>query len=197
MVSRRVVFCAISALILTSCSSGGSNNSSDEQRRVPSASGLTLETDSFAFANFGSANTPEIMDGEDLRIMFGDGVCTNGSAVPCAPTSEAAAWAQMVNQSRQAGHCEGMVVQALNRFTTSASPKTSELQNQADTTNGIIRAFATQFFPSVKKESDSWAKKSLDDIVAALSESFVSKKITYSSSYLRLQLAWARPLCAF
>ena len=180
MVSRRVVFCAISALLLTSCSSGGSNNSSDEQRRVPSASGLTLETDSFAFANFGSANTPEIMDGEDLRIMFGDGVCTNGSAVPCAPTSEAAAWAQMVNQSRQAGHCEGMVVQALNRFTTSASPKTSELQNQADTTNGIIRAFATQFFPSVKKESDSWAKKSLDDIVAALSESFVSKKITYS-----------------
>ena len=167
MVSRRVVFCAISALLLTSCSSGGSNNSSDEQRRAPSASGLTLETDSFAFANFGSANTPEIMDGEDLRIMFGDGVCTNGSAVPCAPTSEAAAWAQMVNQSRQAGHCEGMVVQALNRFTTSASPKTSELQNQADTTNGIIRAFATQFFPSVKKESDSWAKKSLDDIVAA------------------------------
>jgi hypothetical protein len=32
----------------------------------------------------------------------------------------------------------------------------------------------------VKKESDSWAKKSVGDIVAALNESFSSKKITYS-----------------
>ena len=165
---------------MSACSGGGSGSSTNSDARVAAASGLAVETDGFAFANFGSANTPEVMNGEDLRAMFGDGVCTNGASTPCAPTSEAAAWAQMVNQSRQAGHCEGMVVQALNRFSTSATPKTSELQNQADTTHGIIRAFATQFFPAVKKESDSWAKKSVGDIVAALNESFSSQKITYS-----------------
>ena len=165
---------------MSACSGGGSGSSTNSDARVAAASGLAVETDGFAFANFGSANTPEVMNGEDLRAMFGDGVCTNGASTPCAPTSEAAAWAQMVNQSRQAGHCEGMVVQALNRFSTSATPKTSELKNQADTTHGIIRAFATQFFPAVKKESDSWAKKSVGDIVAALNESFSSQKITYS-----------------
>lgn len=180
MISRRFAPVAVAIVLISACSGGGSRSSTNSDARVAAASGLAVETDGFAFANFGSANTPEVMNGEDLRAMFGDGVCTNGASTPCAPTSEAAAWAQMVNQSRQAGHCEGMVVQALNRFSTSATPKTSELQNQADTTHGIIRAFATQFFPAVKKESDSWAKKSVGDIVAALNESFSSKKITYS-----------------
>lgn len=180
MISRRFAPVAVAIVLMSACSGGGSGSSTNSDARVAAASGLAVETDGFAFANFGSANTPEVMNGEDLRAMFGDGVCTNGASTPCAPTSEAAAWAQMVNQSRQAGHCEGMVVQALNRFSTSATPKTSELQNQADTTHGIIRAFATQFFPAVKKESDSWAKKSVGDIVAALNESFSSKKITYS-----------------
>jgi hypothetical protein len=180
MISRRFAPVAVAIVLMSACSGGGSGSSTNSDARVAAASGLAVETDGFAFANFGSANTTEVMNGEDLRAMFGDGVCTNGASTPCAPTSEAAAWAQMVNQSRQAGHCEGMVVQALNRFSTSATPKTSELQNQADTTHGIIRAFATQFFPAVKKESDSWAKKSVGDIVAALNESFSSKKITYS-----------------
>ena len=180
MISRRFAPVAVAIVLMSACSGGGSGSSTNSDARVAAASGLAVETDGFAFANFGSANTPEVMNGEDLRAMFGDGVCTNGASTPCAPTSEAAAWAQMVNQSRQAGHCEGMVVQALNRFSTSATPKTSELQNQADTTHGIIRAFATQFFPAVKKESDSWAKKSVGDIVAALNESFSSQKITYS-----------------
>jgi len=180
MISRRFAPVAVAIVLMSACSGGGSGSSTNSDARVAAASGLAVETDGFAFANFGSANSPEVMNGEDLRAMFGDGVCTNGASTPCAPTSEAAAWAQMVNQSRQAGHCEGMVVQALNRFSTSATPKTSELQNQADTTHGIIRAFATQFFPAVKKESDSWAKKSVGDIVAALNESFSSQKITYS-----------------
>jgi hypothetical protein len=180
MISRRFAPVAVAIVLMSACSGGGSGSSTNSDARVAAASGLAVETDGFAFANFGSANTPEVMNGEDLRAMFGDGVCTNGASTPCAPTSEAAAWAQMVNQSRQAGHCEGMVVQALNRFSTSATPKTSELKNQADTTHGIIRAFATQFFPAVKKESDSWAKKSVGDIVAALNESFSSQKITYS-----------------
>lgn len=180
MISRRFAPVAVAIVLMSACSGGGSGSSTNSDARVAAASGLAVETDGFAFANFGSANTTEVMNGEDLRAMFGDGVCTNGASTPCAPTSEAAAWAQMVNQSRQAGHCEGMVVQALNRFSTSATPKTSELQNQADTTHGIIRAFATQFFPAVKKESDSWAKKSVGDIVAALNESFSSQKITYS-----------------
>lgn len=180
MIRRRLLPVIASAVLLTACSGGGSGSTTDGSPRANATSGLVPADDGFAFANFGSSNSPEFMDGEDLRMMFGDGVCTNGAATPCDPTSEAAAWAQMVNQSRGAGHCEGMVVQAINRFTTGASPKTAELSNEADTTHGIIRAFATQFFPAVKKDADSWAKKSLSDIVSALNDSFATKKLTYT-----------------
>ena len=106
MISRRFAPVAVAIVLMSACSGGGSGSSTNSDARVAAASGLAVETDGFAFANFGSANTPEVMNGEDLRAMFGDGVCTNGASTPCAPTSEAAAWAQMVNQSRQAGHCE-------------------------------------------------------------------------------------------
>jgi len=177
---RRLGTVIVALALITSCSSGGSSGGLPPESRVAAASGLVAETHGFPFANFGASNSPEVMDGEDLRLMFGDGVCENGKSSPCAPTSEAAAWAQMVNQSRQAGHCEGMVVQAINRYTTSASPLTSTLTNEADTTHGIIRAFATQFFPKVRKESNKWAKKSIGDILSTLQESFTSKKLTYT-----------------
>ncbi|MEY4995393.1 MAG: hypothetical protein RLZ67_118 [Actinomycetota bacterium] len=177
---RRWVSSLLAVSVLVSCSSGGSDNSSSTSARTAESSGMVSSTHGFPFANFGAANTDEYMDGEDLRAMFGDGVCTNGASKPCTPNSEAAAWAQMVNQSRQAGHCEGMVVQAINRFTTKATPLTSKLSNEADTTHGIIRAFATQFFPKVKDESNKWAKKSLSDIVSVLQESFAKKNITYT-----------------
>jgi hypothetical protein len=180
MIFRRVAACVSAIALLSSCSSGGSSDSPTNKVRSASSSGLVATTHGFQFANFGAANTSEVMDGEDLRAMFGDGVCTNGKTTPCAPTSEAAAWAQMVNQSRQAGHCEGMVVQAINRFTTKATPQTSELANEADTTHGIIRAFATQFFPKVREESNKWAKRSLSDIASELQESFASQNITYT-----------------
>lgn len=177
---RRLGALVVTVSLLSSCSGGGSSDASAPAERVAATSGLVAATHGFPFANFGASNSPEIMDGEDLRLMFGDGVCENGTATPCAPTSEAAAWAQMVNQSRQAGHCEGMVVQAISRYTTQADPLTSALTNEADTTHGIIRAFSTQFFPKVRQESNSWAKKSIKEILSTLQESFTSKKLTYT-----------------
>ena len=177
---RRLGSVVVTLTLLTSCSSGGSSGDSATTERVAASSGLVAATHGFPFANFGASNSPEVMNGEDLRLMFGDGVCENGKATPCTPTSEAAAWAQMVNQSRQAGHCEGMVVQAISRYTTSASPLTSALSNEGDTTHGIIRAFATQFFPKVREESNKWAKKSLSEILSTLQESFSTKKLTYT-----------------
>lgn len=180
MTFRRFTALFFVAAALSACSGGGDTNAVSNAVRTAVSSGLVPSSHGFPFANFGAANTPEVMNGEDLRAMFGDGVCTNGKTAPCSPTSEAAAWAQMVNQSRQAGHCEGMVVQAMNRFTTDATPLTSTLTNDADTTHGIIRAFATQFFPKVRDESNSWAKKSLNDIIAALQDSFTTQNLTYT-----------------
>lgn len=177
---RRLAALVVTVSLISSCSGGESSDAKPLAERVAASSGLVANTHGFPFANFGASNSPEVMDGEDLRLMFGDGVCENGTATPCSPTSEAAAWAQMVNQSRQAGHCEGMVVQAISRYTTNASPLTSALTNEADTTHGIIRAFATQFFPKVRKESNDWAKKSLGEILSTLQESFTSKKLTYT-----------------
>lgn len=178
---RAATALAVVALTATISSCGGGNTGdSADVTLTAAASAMTPPADGFAFANFGSANTKETMNGEDMRLMFGDGVCSNGTASPCQLTAEAAAWVQMVNQSRESGHCEGMVVQAASRFTTSASPKTPELTNVGDTTHGIIRAFATQFFPAVKKETDVWATKSLKEILAALGESFAAGKVTYT-----------------
>jgi len=84
-----------------------------------------------------------------------------------------------VNQARVSGHCEGLVVEAADRFVMQASPPTFELKNDEVVTSGIIRRFATQFFPEVQEERDEWAKRSLRDIVNSLGETFKTGATPY------------------
>jgi len=177
-------FVVASGLVLAACGGGGGGTSVSVPvaKGENAATGLNPNPDGFAFPNFGASSSTEIFNEEDLVVMFGatPEVCEGGVAEPCVPTAEAAAWARMVNQAREAGHCEGFAVLSASRFTANETPKTVDLLNQGDVTHGIMRAFATQFLKETQDSTKSWAKKSLRDIVATLENSFASGKVEYS-----------------
>lgn len=125
----------------------------------------------FSFANFGAGSSPEQFDAGDLAQMFGASACVDGTIAPCIPTAQAAAWARMVNDARQSGHCEGLVVQASVRFNNRAQPSTAELPRDADVIHGVFRAFATQFLPEVQDSARKWSGRSLVEIVNELTAS--------------------------
>ena len=176
--TRRIVIGVLLAATLASCSAGKSGSSAVVA--TPADSGLQPTADGFTFANFGSAASTEQFDGKDLVTMFGKAACVGGVEVPCALTTQAAAWARMVNEARASGHCEGLAVQAAARFDAKQNPVTGDLLNAGDVTHGIMRAFATQFLPEVQDATNSWAKKSLSDIVNELVSSMKKGSVEYS-----------------
>jgi hypothetical protein len=154
--------------IVSSCGGGGST----PLTAMAIDTGLAPNNNGFSFANFGASATPEIFNASDLSTMFGARACASGSGEKCSPTAQAAAWAQMVNEARKSGHCEGLAVQASARFDTKENPPTVELPNEGDVTHGIMRAFATQFLPEVQDATNEWSKKSLVEILNELHKSF-------------------------
>ena len=168
----------ITATLGSAC--GGSSDAAVPLTAVAADSGIAPNENGFSFANFGSAATPENFNADDLVSMFGAGACVDGKTSPCSPSAQAAKWAQMVNESRASGHCEGLAVQAAVRFDQKASPSTVKLFNTGDVTHGIIRAFATQYLPEVQDATNAWAKKSLVEIVNELSAAFQTGKASYT-----------------
>jgi len=178
---QRTARLAVAALLIGGLmASCGGSESTSQLTAVAADSGVKPNADGFSFANFGSDATSENFNSADLVTMFGGGACVNGITTPCTPTAQASAWAKMVNESRASGHCEGLAVQAASRFDAKATPATEALTNSGDVTHGIIRAFATQFLPEVQDVTESWAKKSLVDIVNELSTSFANKSVSYT-----------------
>ena len=176
-VARRTIVVVLIGGLLASC---GGSGSTSQLTAVAADSGVKPNENGFAFANFGSSATTELLDSADLVTMFGGGACVGGITTPCTPTAQASAWAKMVNESRASGHCEGLAVQAASRFDAKATPATESLTNAGDVTHGIIRAFATQFLPEVQDATATWAKKSLVDIVNELSTAFANKSASYT-----------------
>ena len=178
---QRTTRLAVAALLIGGLmASCGGSESTSQLTAVAADSGVKPNENGFSFANFGSDATSENFNSADLVTMFGGGACVDGITTPCTPTAQASAWAKMVNESRASGHCEGLAVQAASRFDAKATPATKALANSGDVTHGIIRAFATQFLPEVQDVTESWAKKSLVDIVNELSTSFANKSVSYT-----------------
>ena len=108
--TRRIITGLVLVATLASCS-GGSSGPADVAA-TPADSGLLPTDDGFTFANIGSSASKEVFDTKDLVTMFGKEACVGGVEAPCSPTTQAAAWARMVNEARASGHCEGLAVQA-------------------------------------------------------------------------------------
>ena len=175
-------YLSLAALVFVASSCGVFGGSSQSAPKLvePVATALVPASDGYSFPNFESTSTQEQFDGSDLFAMFGAEVCVDGVTNPCEPIAEAAAWARMVNQARAPGHCEGLVVEASKRFNSGLSPVTVKLENQGEVTHQIFQAFATQFLAEAQKETLSWQKKSLRQIVDALGASFVTGSVNYS-----------------
>lgn len=166
--------------LLVSCSGGGSADGPSVSVSVPQVDfGPASNVDGklrpvpngFAFPNFTAAAAPgNTFAGADLAAMFGDGpdVCASGTGDACSPTAEAASWAQMVNESRQSGHCEGFIVQSLSRFKGGQTPEAAQLPTSTEVVQGILRGFATQFIPETRAESKGWRKTKVRDVLAEL-----------------------------
>lgn len=171
---------AVLALCLIATTACGSEP--DAASQVGVASSLQPTEDGFAFANFPSSSYPEQFDGEELVAMFGadPAVCVDGVAEPCRLTAEAAAFARMVNQSRAAGHCEGLTAVSQARFNARSEPQTVVLPDDEETISAIMRAFATQFVPEVRDEVERWLSTSLDDKIEAVRSSLAGGELTYS-----------------
>ena len=158
-------------ITLTACGSSSTGANLDELVRDKVNVGLAPLKNGFGFANYGAASSPEQFNTDDLVTMFGAGACVGGTVDNCVPTAQSAAWARMVNDARQSGHCEGLVVQASARFNEKAEPVTAELPLESEVAHGVMRAFATQFLPEVQDAANQWSKKSLVDIVNELTKS--------------------------
>src|SRR5206468_2308988 len=57
-------------------------------------------------------STPTNMTPDDVRAMFGDGVCAGTNGGKCDLIPEAQAWVDEVNRDMAAGHCYGFSVAA-------------------------------------------------------------------------------------
>ena len=174
--SRFLAVASLLAAVVGAC--GGA--SAIPLTAVASKIDLAPKSNGFSFANFGSSATNEVFNTQDLVTMFGASACVNKDAASCAPTAQAGEWAQMVNDARISGHCEGLAVQSSERFNSKQNPPTVDLKNEGDVTHGIMRAFATQFLPEVQDATNEWSKKSLVEIVNELSASFKSGESKYT-----------------
>lgn len=175
---RTATAAALIVAALVGCSSKGDDSASIVSDAADT--GLQPSSNGFAFANFGARASSEVFNTDDLITMFGSAACVDGIQNPCDPTTQAAAWARMVNEARASGHCEGLAVQAAARFDSASTPATNELLNAGDVTHGIMRAFATQFLPEVQDATNKWADKSLVDIVNELVTTMKTGKVEYS-----------------
>lgn len=176
----RIWALATIAVVTAACSSPSAKIDLSTLDRTNVSAGLAPMDNGFAFANFGASQTSEELDVNDLIAMFGASACVNKVVTPCTPTAQAAAWSRMVNDARQSGHCEGLVVQAATRFNSRSTPSTAKLKRDADVVHGVIRAFATQFLPEVQDAASNRGNSSLVDLVNELTASLKDGVTSYT-----------------
>lgn len=193
--NRRFVLAFAAVLVasplLTSCGDGAESSRGSEPPvdlvGRPVDSGFRPDTGGFSFANFDDRAYPQRFDVQAFLDTVGGGprVCVDGVSDPCVLTEEATIFAEVVNEARRSGHCEGMVVLAAARHHWKLSPDTVELPPDERVVNGIIRAFATIFLPEVQAEARSWTETSLSDTVAVLASALDEGRLDYGMGIYR------------
>ncbi|MEY4068218.1 MAG: hypothetical protein RLZZ332_554 [Actinomycetota bacterium] len=167
---------SLAAVSLTSCGSLAA-------RAQPVATALQPISDGWSFPNFPSEALPEYnFDEIDMVAMFGSesDVCVDGLDDPCVLTAEAAAWAQMINQARASGHCQGLAVVAARRFNEALSPQTATLKLATSEVRLVTRAFALQFVPEAQQEVAESLGLSLKEKIDILSKAFESGLVKHT-----------------
>lgn len=179
MHSRRGIALTIIVLLLISgCSGGGSKRSTStgslsHDQLIQTAAGESYtpkgklvadmgfrpENDGFGFQNYGDGPYKNMVS-DDVRSLFGDGVCAYLSGDTCDLTPQAEQWMEQTNKDMAGGHCYGFSVAALLFY----AKQQSQSDYGADATpdikldgnEGIQRNIAT-----------TWAFQTLPDVRTA------------------------------
>ena len=85
-------------------------------------SGFRPVRDGYAFPNYGASPRRPNLGSDELRQLFGDGVCAGFRGQVCVLSPPALAWMQQQNATMAAGHCVGLSVTALFFFGHLSSP---------------------------------------------------------------------------
>ncbi len=89
-------------------------------------SGFRPDANGFHFENYGaklsSGATPTNLVADDVRRMFGDGVCADAQSGKCDLNPEAQAWMDQANAAMAGGHCEGFSMASLLLWTGKLQP---------------------------------------------------------------------------
>ncbi len=86
------------------------------------ASGFRPPRSGYSFANYGNASGLPNLGSDEMRQLFGDGVCAGFSGGVCVLSPPALAWMQQENDAMAAGHCVGFSVTALFFYADLSSP---------------------------------------------------------------------------
>ncbi|MCX6019685.1 MAG: hypothetical protein NTZ50_14515, partial [Chloroflexi bacterium] len=121
---------------------------------------FALQRDALTFRNYGSGFPEGDMSIDDLRKLFGDGVCARFVGVRCIPTPAAQLWLDMVTDYMRAGHCAGFTVMS-SRFWL------NNLQSSAFA-NGAAKPFdLPQNVPVMKQIARDWSLQVLPELTRA------------------------------
>ena len=90
---------------------------------VVAASGFRPSRSGYAFANYGSVPGLPNLGSDEMRQLFGNGVCAGFQAGVCVLSPPALAWMQLENAEMAAGHCVGFSVTALFFYARLSSPR--------------------------------------------------------------------------
>lgn len=77
--------------------------------------GFRPEVNGFSFENYGKPPDTDLT-AEDLRRLFGEGVCTTTANGKCTLTPPAKVWMAEVNKAMRGGHCMGMAELSLMMY---------------------------------------------------------------------------------
>src|SRR5205809_72513 len=77
--------------------------------------GFRPNVNGFSFENYGQPPDTDLTP-DDLRRLFGDGVCTTTANGKCPLTPVARTWMTEVNKAMRGGHCMGMAELSLMMY---------------------------------------------------------------------------------
>jgi hypothetical protein len=162
---------------------------------VLGTSGFDIKTESFAFPNYGKSRGPMLRP-QEIREIFGDGVCVDPAANPCQLTPAAERWRLMQNANWEGGHCYGFSTLSLmiHRGTLAASQyggDTTHSLRVADAGGNVInnelhadltRSAAMQTLASIIRKSRRYTPT---QTVEVLREAFASPDKDYILSFFQ------------
>ncbi len=147
---------------------------------------FTAKDNGFAFPNYG--NDYPGMTADDVRGMFGDGVCASTDNNTCLLTPPAQQWLDGVNKDIAGGHCYGFSVAALELFRGTLKPSDYgadavpqlQIKDNAPLQRRLATAWATQLLDSVQSAAIRGTPNQVLDKLIAYLQSASSSKETYT-----------------